>query len=147
LLATNQEPEVAIDEMLSIIPESQRSEIRKWIEAISPLSDFREKEMASLLSAYAGSDKEWDVAQVREVRDKLQKANLMSWGKEGGYVISEPIQVLMQYYLTKKHPDTWKELNDKVIQLYRELSKNYSQHAGFYNAKIEYHRGMLKGKK
>jgi len=115
LLTRGDELETVVEVLLSPLENEMQ---RRMLEALSPLKQFREKEMLVLLKA--GGVIPEDKAEnyvYEQVRDPLIRSSLMK--KQGGYIyLDENVRHVLCEYLRRCDPERWRKLNWAAYELY-----------------------------
>lgn len=155
------EPPRALDEVIEQIlersvPEGERAEARKYVEALCVLRAFDEDRIRAMLSAYAEAMElenkdeyaNWGYAQAREVRKKLVQWGLVTWDdKQNGFTLNESLRQLIEEYLQQEKPEVWKALHQKAYELYEEWRNRYKRTREKWKEEAEFHKNKLEQQK
>lgn len=133
--------------MLSLFgDESQRKNARNTIEALSVfLTGFREEDMKELLAVYQGAaiDTLADSA-VRDARDLLFNARLLSWSHDqGGYALDKAIGSTAARYLRIARPGLWRQLHEQAHRMYTGYAARSERYRDHFQEIADRHQDVL----
>ncbi len=145
LLAQGASIEEVIQELLTIIPEGERQQIREFLEALCPLDRFVEGHLKPMLKAYYGERSEkaqhYDSMSRSDLRqkvlDRLIANSLVRW-QEGGYQIDEHLHSYLRQNL--EGMPIYQNLRTAASKLYEDWAKQFpkgSQDAEYYQKQAE----------
>ncbi len=98
--------EIAADILFAVLPSSERTAVRKYFEALSPLDGFGETEAALMVKTYKQNGDQ----DGRAICRKRNETRLVSW-KNGRYEMNSPVKDILRQYLLSKEKDAWVRLH------------------------------------
>lgn len=139
--------DATIDEILSIVDENERQEVRDYLEALCVLRAFKEDRIPAMLSVYYGREtyQSWGYKEARIVRELLTKYAFAYWEEEKyGYVISTSPREQVELFLkTQKNP-LWCALQCTAYSLYRKWADQYPRAGDLWKNEADYHADVLR---
>jgi hypothetical protein len=97
---------IAADILFAVLPAYERTAVREYFEALSPLDGFGEAEAALMVKTYKKNGDQ----DGRTICRKMNETRLVSW-KNGRYEMNAPVQNILRQYLLSKDKDTWVRLH------------------------------------
>lgn len=148
-LAKGASLDAVITYILEVIPREAQARARQYVEALCVLRAFDEERIPAILAAYYDDAAylRWQYAQTRLVRDLLVKSAFARWNEDaGGFVLDSQTQRLVENYLKREHPATWKRLHCAAYRLYQNWMVEYSRAREHWQAQANYHAQQLREK-
>lgn len=141
------EPINLIDEFINysiqLVPPDHRADIRLSLDAICLLEGFRDEEMLEMLKCYQDTkDEEWDLTNLRGLRENLGRAGLLSW-KDGGYYIEDSLRTALKKFMQFRKFNQWLRLNSSAYSLYQDYAKAYPRFKEFFENKAKSYGEVL----
>lgn len=132
--------DIAANIMFAVVRQ-ERQQIRRYFEALCPLEGFGESEAALLVSTYDPSS---DEKEGRAICRKMNETRLVSW-KNGGYVMNQPVKIILQEYLKLKKPDDWIRLNCVSYRRFKSQCDDSSltRFHPFFETQMKFHAEVL----
>jgi hypothetical protein len=124
-----------------------KKELRPYFKTLSILQAFDETRMELILPVYPPfADQTWDYAARRDKRKALVNTTLARWWEEArGYVLDEPLRIVLEALLRKEDPDLWKQLHCAAYRMYMDWAEKYEQSKDWWTKEAQYHADELKG--
>lgn len=98
--------EIARDILFAVLPAHERTEVREYFEALSPLDGFGEAEAAIMVKTYKKNGDQ----DGRAICRKMNETRLVSW-KNGRYEMNTPVKEILRQYLLAHDKDRWVRLH------------------------------------
>ncbi|MEW6285691.1 MAG: ATP-binding protein [Chloroflexota bacterium] len=98
--------EIARGILFSVLPIYERTEVREYFEALSPLDGFGEAEAAIMVKTYKKNGDQ----DGRAICRKMNETRLVSW-KNGRYEMNTPVKEILRQYLLIHDKDRWVRLH------------------------------------
>jgi hypothetical protein len=111
--------DIAAKILFAVVPVHERLQIRKYFEALCPLDGFGEMEAALMVEIYEKNDKQ----DGRAICKKMNETRLISW-KDGRYVMTPPVQKILEQYLPLQNPRVWIDLH---CAAYNHFERQYKK--------------------
>jgi len=127
---------------LSLLGEHQ--DLYPYLEALSVLRAFDEVRMSELFGL-CFPDETWDYPACLDMRKKLLATTMVHWVKEKrGYVIDEPLRLLLEAALRQRERALWRGLHCVAYRLYEEWVGNFEQSREEWAREQAYHEEALR---
>lgn len=110
--------EFARDILFAVLPAYERTEVREYFEALSPLDGFGESEAALMVKTYKQNGDQ----DGRAICRKMNETRLVSW-KNGRYEMNAPVKNILRQYLLVKDKNAW-------IRLHAAAYRHFEAQAG-----------------
>jgi hypothetical protein len=132
--------DIAADILFAVVSSYERTQIRKYFEALCPLDGFGETEAALMVRTY-----EQNGAQDgRSLCKKMNGTRLISW-KNGRYEMNKPVQNILRQYLSLKDKDAWVRLHCAAYHHFETQASDRSleRFQSFFTGLMENHAKVL----
>jgi hypothetical protein len=137
----------ALEQCATLFLQDAGEHMRSHFEALSVLRAFDETRMAPLLRAYslAFANRTWEYAACHKVREDLVATALARWsGEARGYVLDEPLRLVLEAALRERDFELWVRLHCVAYQLYADWTERYEQSREWWAQEAQYHASRLK---
>ncbi len=127
---------------LSLLGEHR--DLYPYLEALSVLRAFDDVRMSELFGLCFPGEM-WDYPACLDVRKKLLATTMVHWVKEKrGYVIDEPLRLLLEAALRQREGTLWRELHCAAYRLYEEWARTFEQSCEEWAREQAHHEEALR---
>jgi len=133
------------NELLDMLPDNQRTDYRKYLEALCVLDFFRETEAEIMIRKYFELNGQVPgIKSGREVLLLLQQTYLVRWDwRKSQYLLDDTVRIAIDSWFSLAAPEQWRELHREAYAMYSLWAERYSQHAGYYSERAARHTRFL----
>jgi len=138
--------EEALARCIELLLEGLNGDLRTYLEALCVLRAFDETRMVPVFQAYSPefAEQHWDYAVCRGVRQDLLDTTLVCWQAEArGYVVDEPLRLVLEAGLRARDFERWFELHCTCFWLYAGWAERYEQASAWWVPEAQYHAARL----
>ena len=138
----------ALEQCAALFLEDMNGDLRPYFEALSVLRAFDETRIGPILRAYSPefADRTWGYAACRTVRADLLATTLARWdGDARGYVLDEPLRLVLEAALRERERELWVRLHCTAYRLYQDWAESYPQSRAWWEQEARYHASCLAG--